>query len=283
MIRSRRMRMTRKGGVRMRPKKTLKRIGKPKVNVIGIEKKTTKKKNIFANLGNENIKNIILLDPIEYLQRAKIFLEALSDSANKALASGQQSRYSRYISIANVIAEAVVDTFKKHSKLLKDETDELADLLMSTTMSGNAKNIKEDFAELMDESRIFEEPLDYIDDLAEYIDDFIDMYDDIIKTNSSMKSKLNPMGEFATHLSDDLRSAIEFARDHFTEQRSVSIANNNAKMNNGANNTSAKNNYSSVNSTSVANNRNGNTNANAQVNNLATLFESTFTKAFGKV
>jgi hypothetical protein len=278
---------TRRGGGRMRPqKKTLKRSVRPKVNIIGIQK-YGKKKSIFTNMNSENIKNIVLSDPIEYLERVQEFLETLSDRANRALASGNQRGYDNYTSIANIIAEAVVDTFKKHSKLLKDETDELADLLMSTTMSGDAKNIKEDFAELMDESRIFEEPLDYIDDLAEYIEDFVELYDHVLKTKS-MKHKLNSMSEFASHLSADLRSAIRFAREHFREMGShtpntntntnTKNTNNSKNKNNNMKNNSMPTNYASVNSASVAV---ANT-KNSQVNSLANLFESTFTKAFGK-
>jgi hypothetical protein len=267
---------TRKGGVRMRPqKKTLKKSLRPKVNIIGIQKQG-KKKSVFTNMNSENIKNIVLSDPIEYLERVQEFLKTLSDRANRALATGNQRGYDNYISIANIIAEAVVDTFQKHSKLLKDETDELADLLMSTTMSGDAKNIKEDFAELMDESRIFEEPLDYIDDLAEYIEDFVDLYDDILKRNS-MKHKLTHMSEFATHLSADLRSAITFAREHFREMANTNTKTTNTKTN--TNNNNSIRNYNSVNSASVAV---ANNNTNGQVNSLANLFESTFTKAFGK-
>lgn len=256
-----------KGGAIHRPV-TLKRIGVP-LKVQGLSKRNTTRRNIFKNV---NFSVNSREDPFEYLKKTRKFFKSISDKAIDALNEGKQKRYEKYLLIASLISSAVANTFKNHSKVLKNTTDELLDLFAGLSVGSNIKDSKDDLKELMDETLAVEDPIEYIDNLEDYIEDFIDQYEGLFDEKVD-DDKINKMSIFASILAEDIQSAIEVARTS-TTRRNVNVVNAlNMNMN-------TKGSPVSVNS-SINNNRN-NKNTNKNIENLSTLFSSTFANAFGK-
>jgi cell fate (sporulation/competence/biofilm development) regulator YmcA (YheA/YmcA/DUF963 family) len=126
--------------------------------------------------------------------------------------------YEKLNIIASEIATSVSTTFKNHEKLLKEQSDDLADLFSSMGMA-DKESI---YAHLIDQERAFTEPLDYIDDLRETIKDILKLYNN---TNSKNHEMQNKVSMFIAILSSDFHFAIESVKDHI-QTLSVNNMNN---------------------------------------------------------
>jgi hypothetical protein len=247
--------------------------------------KNITRRNIFKHV---NFVSNSTQDPFEYLKKTRKFLKSISSLATNALNSGKAAKYDIYLRIAYIIGFAIASTFKNHSKVLKNSTDELMDLFAGLSVGSNLKESSDDLKELMDVENVENDPLEYIDTLEDYIEDLIDSYESMFEKNSVTNDKVNKMSIFASILAEDIEKAIKEA--HNQTYAGIAVKKNNAKnisMNVNMNNTAKS--PVSVNSSvnSYVNTRNNKINKNKMVvsnniNSLASLFNSTFTSAFGK-
>lgn len=242
------------GGTRTKPK-----VKKP----FNFKKVPTPFNNLSRTLGKKNKNSRILekinvlalqekknveFNPIDFLGQAQTFMESISDKAEKALEFNNKAVYERLSIIALYIAQNVSANLEENRGKLKSEADELADLFESISLNGTPKADKmhDIFTGLMDNNDIYDDPLAYVQGVAEELQNFLEIYEDAVNTNSE-NAEIS-YSVFASSLAKAIQDGIKDAKEHLVKDYE------------------ARNKKRNVNSVNANTTRKSNGNGNANIN-----------------
>jgi hypothetical protein len=185
-----------------------------KKNLHSVKRKvltTRKKLNITGAIKNLNM-NKNINDPIAYLEKSVDFFDKITRMYEST------NDINNLSIVASIISESVASSLKKHEASFQSEMDELADLFgfMKTVnfSSSSSKNVSFDsiYRKLMNEEKAISEPFEYIEDLHDSIEIILNQYNKKYNTIKRNNS-LTKYEMFIVELSDNIQEAIQLSED----------------------------------------------------------------------